>query len=116
MQLKEGWQLFPCLFHPCDEEFCFACELPHACSTGDSFALALKHGVELQDLNYIQIHPTTLTPKSTSVLMISGEDSIITLTLSGLFSLMFATELYVRRNQEKRALCLQMTLFLQQAA
>ncbi len=31
---------------------------PHI--TGDSFALAIKHGVELQDINYIQIHPTTL--------------------------------------------------------
>lgn len=31
---------------------------PHI--TGDSFALALKHNVELQDMNYIQIHPTTL--------------------------------------------------------
>jgi L-aspartate oxidase len=28
--------------------------------TGDSFALALEHGVEIQDINYIQIHPTTL--------------------------------------------------------
>ncbi|MDE6863991.1 MAG: FAD-binding protein, partial [Eubacterium sp.] len=34
---------------------------PHI--TGDSFALALKHGVELQDMNYIQIHPTTLYSK-----------------------------------------------------
>lgn len=31
--------------------------------TGDSFALSLKHGVELQDINYIQIHPTTLYSK-----------------------------------------------------
>ena len=31
--------------------------------TGDSFALALKHNVELQDMNYIQIHPTTLYSK-----------------------------------------------------
>lgn len=31
--------------------------------TGDSFALSLKHGVELQDMNYIQIHPTTLYTK-----------------------------------------------------
>ncbi|MBQ9517851.1 MAG: L-aspartate oxidase [Eubacterium sp.] len=31
--------------------------------TGDSFALSLKHGVELQDMNYIQIHPTTLYSK-----------------------------------------------------
>ena len=34
---------------------------PHI--TGDSFALALKHDVELQDMNYIQIHPTTLYSK-----------------------------------------------------
>lgn len=31
--------------------------------TGDSFALALKHGIELKDINYIQIHPTTLYSK-----------------------------------------------------
>lgn len=31
--------------------------------TGDSFALSLMHGVELQDMNYIQIHPTTLYSK-----------------------------------------------------
>lgn len=31
--------------------------------TGDSFALAIKHGVELKDMNYIQIHPTTLYSK-----------------------------------------------------
>lgn len=31
--------------------------------TGDSFALSLMHGVELQDISYIQIHPTTLYSK-----------------------------------------------------
>lgn len=31
--------------------------------TGDAFALALIHGIELQDMNYIQIHPTTLYSK-----------------------------------------------------
>lgn len=31
--------------------------------TGDSFALALMHNVELKDMNYIQIHPTTLYGK-----------------------------------------------------
>ncbi len=31
--------------------------------TGDAFALSLKHGIELQDMNYIQIHPTTLYSK-----------------------------------------------------
>ncbi len=34
---------------------------PHI--TGDSFALSIIHGVELQDINYIQIHPTTLYSK-----------------------------------------------------
>ncbi len=28
--------------------------------TGDSFALAAKHGIKLRNLNYIQIHPTVL--------------------------------------------------------
>ncbi len=28
--------------------------------TGDSFALALRHGIELENINYIQIHPTSL--------------------------------------------------------
>ncbi len=31
--------------------------------TGDAFALSLKHGITLQDMNYIQIHPTTLYSK-----------------------------------------------------
>ncbi|MGN0531446.1 MAG: L-aspartate oxidase [Eubacterium sp.] len=31
---------------------------PHI--TGDSFALSLIHGIELENINYIQIHPTTL--------------------------------------------------------
>lgn len=34
---------------------------PHI--TGDAFALALKHGIEMKDINYIQIHPTTLYSK-----------------------------------------------------
>lgn len=34
---------------------------PHI--TGDAFALALKHGIEIKDINYIQIHPTTLYSK-----------------------------------------------------
>lgn len=28
--------------------------------TGDAIAIAIKHGVELKDINYVQIHPTTL--------------------------------------------------------
>ena len=28
--------------------------------TGDALAIAIKHGIELQNINYIQIHPTTL--------------------------------------------------------
>lgn len=34
---------------------------PHI--TGDAFALALKHDIEMKDINYIQIHPTTLYSK-----------------------------------------------------
>lgn len=34
---------------------------PHI--TGDAFAIALMHGIELKDMNYIQIHPTTLYSK-----------------------------------------------------
>lgn len=32
--------------------------------TGDGLSLAIKHGVKLKDLNYIQIHPTTLYSKT----------------------------------------------------
>lgn len=28
--------------------------------TGDGIAIALKHGIELENINYVQIHPTTL--------------------------------------------------------
>lgn len=31
--------------------------------TGDSFAIALRKGIELENINYIQIHPTTLYSK-----------------------------------------------------
>ncbi len=32
--------------------------------TGDAFAIAKRHGVELKNINYIQIHPTVLYSKS----------------------------------------------------
>ena len=31
--------------------------------TGDSLAIAIKHGIELKDIDYVQIHPTTLYSK-----------------------------------------------------
>ena len=31
--------------------------------TGDAVAIAIKHGVELKDINYVQIHPTTFYSK-----------------------------------------------------
>lgn len=34
---------------------------PHL--TGDALALAMKHGVELENIDYVQIHPTTLYSK-----------------------------------------------------
>jgi len=32
--------------------------------TGDSIAIAIKHGIKLKDINYVQIHPTTFYTKS----------------------------------------------------
>ncbi len=32
--------------------------------TGDSLAIALRHGIEMENINYIQIHPTTLYSKT----------------------------------------------------
>lgn len=48
---------------------------PHI--TGDSFALSLIHGVELQNINYIQIHPTTLYSKK------SGRRQLISESVRG---------------------------------
>lgn len=31
--------------------------------TGDGIAIAIKHGVELKDITYVQIHPTTFYTK-----------------------------------------------------
>ncbi len=31
--------------------------------TGDSLAIAIRHGIELQNINYVQIHPTTFYTK-----------------------------------------------------
>ena len=31
--------------------------------TGDGIAVAIKHGVELKNVNYVQIHPTTFYTK-----------------------------------------------------
>lgn len=33
--------------------------------TGDALAIAIKHGIRLKDINYIQIHPTTFYSKKT---------------------------------------------------
>lgn len=41
--------------------FPFSTNFPHL--TGDAIAIAAKHGVELKDVSYIQIHPTTLYTK-----------------------------------------------------
>ncbi len=41
--------------------FSHSTNFPHI--TGDSFALALKHDIALENIDYIQIHPTTLYSK-----------------------------------------------------
>ena len=42
--------------------FAQSTNFPHL--TGDALAIALKHGIALQDIDYIQIHPTTLFVKN----------------------------------------------------
>jgi len=53
---------------------------PHL--TGDALALSLKHGIRLQNINYVQIHPTTLysTKKERRFLIsesVRGEGAIL---------------------------------------
>ncbi|MFA0814460.1 MAG: L-aspartate oxidase [Anaerofustis sp.] len=53
---------------------------PHI--TGDAIGIAIKHGIELEDINYIQIHPTTLyTEKGGRSFLISesvrGEGAVL---------------------------------------
>lgn len=43
--------------------FASSTNFPHI--TGDSFAIALKHGIALENIHYIQIHPTVLYTKKT---------------------------------------------------
>ncbi len=45
--------------------------------TGDSLALSIKHGVKLRNIDYIQIHPTTLYSKR------SGRDFLISESVRG---------------------------------
>ena len=45
--------------------------------TGDALALALKHGIKLQHIDYIQIHPTTLYSKK------SGREFLISESVRG---------------------------------
>ncbi len=45
--------------------------------TGDSLALALKYGIKLRDIDYIQIHPTTLYSKK------SGREFLISESVRG---------------------------------
>lgn len=35
--------------------------------TGDALAIAIRHGIELQDINYVQIHPTTFYSKDDKI-------------------------------------------------
>lgn len=45
--------------------------------TGDALAVALKHGIKLRNINYIQIHPTTLYSKN------SGREFLISESVRG---------------------------------
>ncbi|MBR5316642.1 MAG: FAD-binding protein, partial [Lachnospiraceae bacterium] len=49
--------------------------------TGDAQAIAIKHGIELKDMDYVQIHPTTLYAKEGRSFLISesvrGEGAVL---------------------------------------
>lgn len=49
--------------------------------TGDALAIGLKHGIQMKDLNYVQIHPTTLYAKEGRSFLISesvrGEGAVL---------------------------------------
>lgn len=49
--------------------------------TGDAHAVALKHGIELKDMDYVQIHPTTFYTKEGRSFLISesvrGEGAVL---------------------------------------
>lgn len=49
--------------------------------TGDAHAIALRHGVELKDMDYVQIHPTTFYTKAGRSFLISesvrGEGAVL---------------------------------------
>ena len=49
--------------------------------TGDALAVALKHNIELKNINYVQIHPTTLYSKEERSFLISesvrGEGAVL---------------------------------------
>ncbi len=49
--------------------------------TGDALAIAIKHGVELKDIDYVQIHPTTLCAGEERSFLISesvrGEGAVL---------------------------------------
>ncbi|MBR3810922.1 MAG: L-aspartate oxidase [Agathobacter sp.] len=49
--------------------------------TGDAHAIAIRHGVQLKDMNYVQIHPTTLYSKEGRSFLISesvrGEGAVL---------------------------------------
>lgn len=54
--------------------------------TGDALAISLKHGIELKDMSYVQIHPTTLyqeNPKERSFLISESVRGDIRVLLSG---------------------------------
>lgn len=49
--------------------------------TGDAIAIAIRHGIELKDISYVQIHPTTLYTKEDRSFLISesvrGEGAVL---------------------------------------
>ncbi len=55
--------------------FAHSTNFPHL--TGDGLAIAIRHGIRVKDIDYIQIHPTTLYTKS------SGREFLISESVRG---------------------------------
>ena len=55
LSMQNQWYLLQVGWAVCSKS---STNYPHI--TGDALAIALKHQIALQDINYIQIHPTTL--------------------------------------------------------
>ena len=59
MSIKAGYTIFAC--GGIGGLYDHSTNYPHL--TGDAIAIAIQHGIKLENVDYVQIHPTTLYTK-----------------------------------------------------